>query len=53
MKNHDITIKFTISEDEYKQYDKYIDYALSLILPYGKDFEVKENEYEEEKWVKY
>lgn len=46
--NHDITIKFTINEDEYKKYDKYIDYALSLILPYGKNVEMYENEYEEE-----
>lgn len=48
MKYYDITIKFTLNEKEYRQYDKNIDSALNLILPYGKDYENFENEYNEE-----
>ena len=48
MKYYDITINFTLSEDEYKKYDKNIDEAIDLILYYGKDYEVHENEYEED-----
>ena len=48
MKLYDITITFTLSEDEYKRYDKNIDNAIDLILPYGKDYEVKEVDYEDE-----
>lgn len=48
MKLYDITITFTLNENEYKQYDKNIDRALDLILPYGKDYEVHENDYNEE-----
>lgn len=48
MKYHDIVIKFTLNEEEYKQYDKNIDRAIVLILPWGKDFEVYEKDYDEE-----
>ena len=48
MKKHDITIKVTLDENEYKQYNRYIDKALDLILPYGKDVELNEVEYEED-----
>lgn len=48
MKLYDIIIQFTLNEDDYKRYDKNIDGAMSLILPYGADYEIHENDYEEE-----
>ena len=48
MKYYDITIKFTINKDEYNKFDKNIDRALDLILPYGANVNIHENEYEEE-----
>lgn len=48
MKYYDITITFTISEADYKRYDKNIDHAIDLILPYGSDYDIQENEYTEE-----
>ena len=48
MKLYDITIKFTLSENDYKRYDKNIDSAIDLILPYGADYEIHENDYDEE-----
>lgn len=48
MKLHDIIIKFTLSENDYKRYDKNIDSAMGLILPYGADYEIHENDYDEE-----
>ncbi len=48
MKLYDITITFTLTKDEYKQYDKNIDSALDLILPYGKDYDIKEVDYNDE-----
>lgn len=47
MKKYDINIKFTLSEKDYANYDKRIDEALELIVPYGANVEIKENEYEE------
>lgn len=48
MKLYDITITFTLDEVEYKRYDKNIDRAMDLILPYGATYEIKENDYEED-----
>ena len=48
MKLHDIIIQFTLNEDDYKVYDKNIDSAIDLILPYGADYEIHENDYDEE-----
>lgn len=48
MKKYDITIKFTLNQKDYRQYDKNIDMALNLILPYGADYELYENDYDEE-----
>lgn len=48
MKYYDIKLSFTLNEEDYKRYNKNIDMALNLILPYGADYECYENEYEEE-----
>lgn len=48
MKYYDIKISFTLSEKNYKRYDKNIDRAMGLILPYGADYEIHENDYTEE-----
>ena len=48
MKKYDIILQFTLDENEYKRYDKNFDKAMNLIIPYGKDIEVHENEYDEE-----
>lgn len=43
MKKYDITITFTLNENDYKRYDKNIDNAMDLILPYGADYDIKKN----------
>lgn len=43
-----ITIMFELNEKDYKRYDKNIDSAMDMILPYGANFEIHENEYEED-----
>ena len=48
MKKYDITITFTINESDYKQFDKNIDMAIDLLIPYGTDYNIKEADYEEE-----
>lgn len=48
MKYYDIEIKFTISEKDYRRYDKNIDKAIDLILPYGSDYDIKEVDYDGE-----
>lgn len=48
MKYFDITISFTLDTDDYREYNKNIDKAMDLILPYGADYEIKEVDYEEE-----
>ena len=48
MKKYDIILQFTLDENEYKRYDKNFDSAMNLIIPYGKDIEVHENEYDDE-----
>ena len=48
MKYYDIKIEFTLNENEYKRYDKNIDSAMDLILPYGANYEIHENDYTEE-----
>lgn len=48
MKLYDIKIEFTLNELEYKMYDKNIDSAIDLILPYGKDYEIREVDYDED-----
>jgi hypothetical protein len=48
MKYYDITITFTISEKDYKRYNKNIDSAIDMVLPYGSDYDIKEIDYEEE-----
>lgn len=35
-------------DKDYKRYDKNIDSAIDMILPWGADYEVHENEYEED-----
>lgn len=46
MKYYDIEITFTISEKDYKRYDKNIDEAIDLIIPYGTEYEIKEADYD-------
>ena len=48
MKYYDIKITFTLKEEDYKRYDKNMDKAMNLILPYGTDYEITEYDYEEE-----
>lgn len=48
MIKHQITITFELDDKDYKRYDKNIDSAIDLILPWGADYEVHENEYEED-----
>lgn len=48
MKLYDIKIVFTLNENDYKRYDKNIDRAMDLILPYGANYELHEVDYEEE-----
>ena len=48
MIKHQITISFELDDKDYHRYNAYIDNAMSLILPYGADYEVHENEYEED-----
>lgn len=48
MKKYDITITFTLNENDYKRYDKNIDNAMDLILPYGADYDIKKTDYIEE-----
>lgn len=48
MTKYQITITFELDEKDYKRYDKNFDSAMDMILPYGADYEVHENEYEED-----
>ena len=48
MKYYDITITFTLTEKDYKRYDKNINNAMNLILPYGANYEIHENDYDED-----
>ena len=48
MIKHQITITFELDDKDNKRYDKNIDSAIDMILPYGADFEIHENEYEED-----
>ena len=48
MKKYDITITFTLDEKDYNRYNKNIDHAIDLILPYGADYQIHENDYNEE-----
>jgi len=49
MKYYNIKITFTISEKDYKRYNKNIDSAMDMILPCGADYEVKEIDCENKK----
>lgn len=44
MKYYDIKIHFILNENEYKKYSENIDNAIDLVLPYGKDYDLDENE---------
>ncbi len=48
MKKYDITITFTLNEKDYNRYNKNIDHAIDLILPYGADYNIQETDYIEE-----
>ena len=48
MKKYDITITFTLNEEDYNNYNRNIDDAIDLILPYGANYDIKEIDYNEE-----
>ena len=48
MKKYDITITFTLEEKDYNRYNKNIDHAIDLILPYGSYYNIQETDYIEE-----
>lgn len=46
---YQITITFEIkTESDYKRYNKNIDNAIDLIVPYGGNYDIKETEYDNE-----
>lgn len=48
MIKHQITITFELDDKDYRRYDKNIDRAIDMILPWGANYEVHENEYGED-----